>query len=82
MTQLYVVIQEGGTSQELYVHAFDSLKKAQDNVKSCQEASYRTAGPIKLDPELTARLLADKELEGIFYSQLKTVLEAAANILQ
>jgi len=81
MTQLYVVIQEGGTSRELYVHAFDSLKKAQDNVKSCQEASYRTFGPIKLDPELSARLLADKTLEGLFYSQLKTVLDVVANDL-
>jgi len=82
MTQLYVVIQEGGTSRELYVHAFDSLKEARVDIKGCQKASYRTAGPIKLDPELSARLLADKTLEGLFYSQLKTVLEAVANNLQ
>lgn len=47
--ECFVVIQEGGSSTELYLHAFDSWKNAVDFRLSCMdEGAYCTTGPCKV----------------------------------
>lgn len=44
---VFLVIQEGGTSQELYLSAYDTLDNAKEFRSSCAGAAYRTTPPIK-----------------------------------
>lgn len=49
----FVVIQEGGSSNELYVHALDSQSDADAYRKSCRdEGSYRTAATVEVPDSL------------------------------
>lgn len=45
----FLVIQEGGTSSELYVHGFDTLSDAQAFRLSCaNKGAYRTSDAVKI----------------------------------
>ena len=37
---IWIVIQEGGTSREIYLHPFDNAEDAERHAKSCERASY------------------------------------------
>lgn len=46
---VYFVVQEGGSSTELYVHGFDAAQDAQDYRKSCHhDGSYRTSSVVEV----------------------------------
>jgi len=73
---IVLVIQEGGSSTEMYVHAHENIRQANADRKSCAKGSYRTSEPIKV-PEALSRVLQDfpgAEVE--FYQLLETVLTA------
>lgn len=53
----YVVIQQGGSSSELYLHAFDTLAEVRRYRKSCDKAAYETSEPV----EVPIHLLDDKQ---------------------
>jgi hypothetical protein len=49
----YLLIQEGGTSEELYVHAHETLGDAQDDRESCEDdGAYRTTDIIEIPSSL------------------------------
>ncbi|MCY1369498.1 hypothetical protein D9M69_565440 [compost metagenome] len=48
----FVLIQEGGTSMERYVHAHSSAEEAEDDRVSCARASYRTTPHIEVPGSL------------------------------
>ena len=49
----YLVVQEGGSSNELYAHVFENSGDAQDyRASSADEGSYRTSAPIKVPQSL------------------------------
>lgn len=49
----YVVVQEGGSSEEIYIHASDTEHDAEAFRVSCRdEGSYRTSGVIEVPAEL------------------------------
>ncbi|WP_420227703.1 hypothetical protein [Pigmentiphaga litoralis] len=49
----YLVVQEGGSSSELYAHVFGNSDDAQDyRASSADEGSYRTSVPIKVPESL------------------------------
>lgn len=51
----YVLIQEGGSSLELYVHAHPTELEAEQDRFSCRDdGSYRTSPVIEVPPELAA----------------------------
>lgn len=51
----YLVIQEGGTSSELYVHASDSVVAAEDfREDCCKHGGYRTSSVIEVPAVLAA----------------------------
>jgi hypothetical protein len=79
-TELFVVIQEGGSTGELYTHAFDNLPDANGYIARCDEASYRTSGPIPLPDVLTKALLKTPGAELEFYSFLQTALREATDL--
>lgn len=44
----YALIQEGGSSAELYLHVWDTLEDAEQDRLECAEASYRTTEPVEV----------------------------------
>lgn len=50
----YLVVQEGGTSAELYVLAGETPEEAEDLRASCSRASYRTSEVIEVPAVLAA----------------------------
>lgn len=43
---VFLVVQQGGASNEFYVHTFDTRKEANAYRKSAADASYNTTEPI------------------------------------
>ena len=44
----YLIIQEGGTSHELYLHAHSTAEEAEEDRVSCARAAYSTSPVIKI----------------------------------
>ena len=77
--KIFIVVQEGGSSREFYVHAHDTLKESNADRKSCAEASYRTSAPIAV-PKVLTRILQDFPGAAVeFYDVLEAVLRAPIN---
>ncbi|MBK3780030.1 hypothetical protein G3A43_07155 [Paraburkholderia aspalathi] len=52
----YVLVQEGGTSAELYLHAHESLEHAEADRESCEEdGAYRTTDILEIPSRLADR---------------------------
>jgi hypothetical protein len=52
----YVLVQEGGTSEELYLHAHESLEHAQADRQSCEDdGAYRTTDILEIPSRLANR---------------------------
>ncbi len=67
--QCYFVVQEGGSSNELYLHTFNQRRNAQRYRHSCSKAAYRTSPIGRLPVILLDALsqLGDTELfEALF----------------
>lgn len=79
--KLYTVVQEGGTSSELYVNGYDTKRDADAFIKSASESSYNTIGPIEVPQPLADLLRANKEAEEAFYEYLQTLVRAVATEL-
>jgi len=61
----YVVVQEGGSSRERYVHGFDSDKEAQEYRESASQGAYRTSAPVALPVDLVDKPGVMDALEAI-----------------
>lgn len=44
----YVLVQEGGSSGEVYIHSHDTLENAERDRQSCRSASYPTTAPVEV----------------------------------
>lgn len=54
-TPAFALVQEGGSSCELYVHAHDNYEDAEaDRIDCAQDGSYRTGGIVEIAPPLRA----------------------------
>lgn len=50
----WLLVQEGGSSSELYVHAWDTQEEAEDDRVNCaRDGAYRTSPVIEADANLT-----------------------------
>ena len=78
--ELWLVVQEGGSSHEFYPHLFDTEQDATEFCSSCDEAAYRTTPPIRIAPELAKPLLASKVAEREFTDLLDYVAECLSNL--
>ena len=45
---VYALIQEGGSSGELYLHVHDTLEEAEADRQRCAEGAYRTTEPKEM----------------------------------
>jgi len=80
MSKIHLVVQEGGSTGEVYVHPYNTLRQAHSYIKSCEKASYRTVGPITLPKALAKALVADGTVEVEFYRMLEETLRAVAQL--
>jgi len=69
----FLLVQEGGSYDELYIHVHETKTKAKADRKSCAKASYRTSDII----EVSAALDAHGEA---LYELLENVLNASRNV--
>jgi hypothetical protein len=76
--RIILVIQEGGSTGVIYVHAHGTLKDARADKKSCDEAAYRAIGPIKVPKALTEALSKNNAAEQEFYDTLENILRSVA----
>lgn len=76
---MHLVIQEGGSSTEAYPTLFNNATEAQAHCTSCDKASYRTKGPIRLSSALTKALLANPAAETDFVEVIQQALLADWN---
>ncbi|WP_175145536.1 hypothetical protein, partial [Paraburkholderia phenoliruptrix] len=52
-TRIHVLIQEGGSSTELYLHAWDTAEEASDDRIACaRDGAYRTSDVVEVDSSL------------------------------
>lgn len=79
--KLYLVIQQGGSSRELYVHAHGTLTEARKDRKSCEGASYQTTEPIEVPATLATILLSNMDACGDFYNVMETAVRSAAELI-
>lgn len=54
--EVFLVVQQGGTSRELYFNTYDQLSDAEDFRASAAESSYNTTPPIKVPAGIEAYL--------------------------
>jgi len=79
--KLYLIIQQGGSSTEMYVHVHNTLKEAKTDIRSCGKASYNTSEPIEIPESLSGLITAmNKDTEGDLWVLLETVARAAAEL--
>jgi len=70
----FAVIQEGGSSDELYLHSLPNEDDAEEDRYSCAEAgSYRTSPVVEVPPVLAA-------LGEVFYETAESLLKASVQL--
>jgi len=69
--KVYLFVQEGGSSSELYVHGHSTRAQAEKHRKSCK-AAYRTSGIIEAPEGL--------ERHPAFYDTVQALLSASASL--
>lgn len=72
-TRIHVLVQEGGSSTELYLHAWDTAEEAGDDRISCaRDGAYRTSDVVEVDSSLAAH--------PEFFSVVEAILGASKNL--
>lgn len=69
----YAVVQEGGSSVEIYLHSHDNEAAAQSDRVSCAKAAYRTSEIIEIPASVAA--LGER-----FYEAAEELLKASLDV--
>jgi hypothetical protein len=78
---MQLVIQEGGTTWELYSHLFDRVRDAEQYRTSCaNDGSCRTTPALKVPFRLAAALRADPKLEADFVEFLQEAVRSVGDV--
>ena len=79
---MILVIQQGGSSREMYAHLFDRLRQATMFKELCaNEGAYGTSDPIKVPRRLAKAMLADPKLEAAVWDLVDSAADAAARLV-
>jgi hypothetical protein len=71
----YTLIQQGGSSCELYIHSHETEEEAeQDRIDCARDGAYETSDIVEIPPELAA-------LGEIFYEAAEALLEASTDTM-
>jgi hypothetical protein len=72
--EMFALIQEGGSSTELYLHVHGTAEEAEaDRVECARKGAYRTSPSFTIPPELAAH-------GEVLFSLIEEALEAGANL--
>ena len=77
---IYIVMQQGGTSREWHADGYSSLTEARAAIKGHNDASYNTVGPVKVPDCLTKALCSDVRVEEQFYALIQQIAKGVATI--
>lgn len=69
----YAVIQEGGSSTELYLHAHDSKEAAEQDRVDCAKGAYRTGDIVEIPGVLNA-------LSESFYGTVDGIIDSLGTL--
>lgn len=75
---ILVVVQEGGTTTELYASSYDKEKHAVDAIRGHNKATYNAYGPYLVPEKLTKALMKVEGAEGEFLELIETIAADAA----
>lgn len=67
---VFLYVQEGGSSTEIYLHSFDTEEQAIAGRKSCAEAAYRTSEIIKAPASLVDHPAFMEVVQGLLSASL------------
>ena len=76
MSDIFIVLQEGGSSSEVYVHAHETEEEALKDMESCEEAAYQVQGPYQVPQPLADVLLSNSTVEKQFWTLLDNICKA------
>lgn len=74
----FAVIQQGGSSEELYLHISTTEHDAEAFLRSCEDAAYATSGVIEVPRSLMA---LSPHTRSEVYEFIDTLLRSAARLL-
>lgn len=78
---MYVVVQQGGSSAELYAHFCSSMAEARADRRDCwREGAYKTSEPVRVSARLAKRLAKDHKLASDVWELLDDVFDALKSI--
>jgi len=77
---MILIIQQGGSSGEMYPHMFDTSRDANRYRASAGRSSFNTSEPVVVRPRLARKLLADPLLEADVQDLLAEAVGAAAEL--
>ncbi|TXI19942.1 MAG: hypothetical protein E6Q67_09835 [Roseateles sp.] len=70
---VYVVLQEGGSSEEMFVHHHSSMAEANKDRVGCAKDAYRTSVVIEVPGTLAAH-------DDVFYEAVQKILAASKDL--
>ena len=70
--KVYLFVQEGGSSSELYVHGHTTREEAENHRNSCGDSAYRTSEILEVPESL--------ERHPAFYDIVQALLSASVNL--
>jgi hypothetical protein len=63
MSKVFLVIQQGGASTEMYAHTFDTREQADEyRAKAYENGAYRTSEPLEVPVEIETYMQAIHEI--------------------
>lgn len=77
---MYIIIQEGGSSREIYAHGWNTLKECRHDRKDCAKGSYRTSEPIRVPQHLSKLLKTDRQALEDFWKTIDDTLKASLDL--
>lgn len=75
----WVVLQQGGSSGEFYVHAHATREDAEADILSCKRSTYNATDPIQVPAELCIHLESDHKAATAFYDFLDNLVSTLVN---
>lgn len=76
--KVYVVLQQGGSSAEMYVHVHDSLHDANADRKECEKGAYKTSEPIEVPADVAKLLNENPDVD--VWSFVEDIVQAAVGL--
>lgn len=70
----FVVVQQGGATSEVYVHAFDTKGEANTYRKSCDRATYNTTEVLSVPNKIVETCDDVEALEAVVKAAVQLVL--------